>query len=402
MRICVAIWRYPVVTETFVYESVAALRALGHDVRLVAAKRGRRPDGPLAGPAPRFVGGLSSLGARVGPLVRRPVASVRALRALRRQTRTRLAALWDTSCRAALDEVATADCLLAHFGYVGMDWLPVAALARRPFAVYFHGSDVTRWVTRAPRLYDPLFASGAGLVTNSEFLQQRLVAAGADRARVHVVPLAAHHSFAASPDPPPLDSPRIITVARLVPKKGLDEALGAFAIACEQLHRDWRYEIVGDGPNRRRLKVLARRLGVGDRVLFTREATREHILSLLSRSSVFLLASRTAPDGDTEGTPVALIEAATLGLPCIGTAHAGIPEILPPEATASGYAVPERDSAALAAAIVRLARDPVERRRWGRACLVHARARTPEREARETVGALVSVARVPTWPEAAR
>jgi colanic acid/amylovoran biosynthesis glycosyltransferase len=398
MRICVAVGRYPVVTETFVYESVETLRALGHDVRLVADRRGWRPDGPPVGPEPRFVGGLSTFRSRVLPLVARPFPAIRTLAALRRQVGMRWTTVWDAPSLAALDEVASADCLLAHFGYVGARWLPAAALARRPLAVYFHGSDATRWIQRAPRMYDALFASDATLLTNSEFLQRRLIDAGADGARVRVVPLAAHEAFSASPDPPPLTAPRMVTVARLVPKKGVDDAIRGFAAACPRLPKAWRYDIIGDGPERRRLRALARELGVADRVRFTRAASRAQILELLTESSVFVLASRTASNGDTEGTPIALIEAATLGVASIGTMHAGIPEILPHQAPSLGYAVPERDTHALASAIVRLASDETERRRWGLACLKRARCRTKQREVQETIGALDLAVRYPRWP----
>ena len=106
---------------------------------------------------------------------------------------------------------------------------------------------------------------------------------------------------------------------------------------------------------------------------------------------MFVLASRTASDGDTEGTPVAAIEAATYGVPVVATRHAGLPEVLPADAAARGYLVAEGDVQALADAIVRLASSLEERRAWGQACLSFARARTDEsREAHDLATALAA------------
>jgi colanic acid/amylovoran biosynthesis glycosyltransferase len=392
MRICLVTGRYPVVTETFVADSAVALRRCGHEVRLVARRRARRSGEPLPDLHAAIAGRWF---ARVADLLRHPRRwAVDAARA-RRVTAARFASIWDAPYRARLDVVSSADCLLAHFGYVAVDWLPVALLAGRPFAAYFHGSDITRWQRRSPHFYDHLFASGAGLLTNSEFLRGCLVDAGASPDRVRVVPLAAHEVFATLPMPPPLDHPRIITISRLVEKKGVDDALASFAEASRVIGPEWRYLVVGDGPERGRLRRLARRLGVGDRVDFVPRATRSDIVRLLNASSIFLQGSRTASNGDTEGTPIALLEAATLGLPIVATSHAGIPEMLPPGAATSGCLVGERDVAAMSAALVRLAGSVQGRRDWGRACMACARQRTPAREGRELSEALRAVAAVP-------
>lgn len=400
MRICIATRRYPVVTETFVHDSAVGLRTLGHDIRAVASRRGRRLDGPVPGPPAQIVGGLSRLRSRIRPWIGHPRLVFSSVMRLRNDTGARFRALWDVPFRAQLEEVAGADCILAHFGYVGVEWLPAAALAHVRFAVYFHGSDATRWIRRSPRMYDALFASGVGIITNCEFLRACLIQAGADPTRTRVVPLSAGEAFATAPAPPRLTAPRISVIARLVPKKGVDDAIAAFARASEHLPPVWQCHVGGDGPERQPLARLARNLGLRARVQFTREASRDQILRTLNESSLFVLASRTAPNGDTEGTPIALIEAATLGVPCVATAHAGIPEILPPEARRLGYLVEERDRDGLAVAIVRLARSHEERARWGQACLAHARLRSQAREARDLSDALETLAKVPTWRDA--
>jgi len=161
-------------------------------------------------------------------LARAPFATLRAaLRGwLHRHARGfRLAA----GLRSALvPEIRNADALLAHYGPTGLQFLSVALLARRPYAVYFHGYDVGRVLAEDPQAYEMLFRSGASLLTNSDFLRDRLVAAGAAPERVRVVPLGVDPRVAQAVHEP-ASPPRVLTIARLVPKKGLEDALRAFA-----------------------------------------------------------------------------------------------------------------------------------------------------------------------------
>src|SRR6185295_16112632 len=108
--------------------------------------------------------------------------------------------------------------------------LPVASLARRRFAVYFHGYDVGAVLHEDPDTYADVFASGAALLTNSEYLKDRLVEAGATEERVAVVRLGVHPGLAGtSSRRAPVG--RLLTIARLIPKKGIEDAIRAFAAA---------------------------------------------------------------------------------------------------------------------------------------------------------------------------
>jgi glycosyltransferase involved in cell wall biosynthesis len=85
----------------------------------------------------------------------------------------------------------------------------------------------------------------------------------------------------------------------------------------------------------------------------------------MRRAAVFVQHSVTAPDGDTEGLPVGLLEAMAAGLAVVATRHAGIPEAVVEGET--GLLVDEHDAAAMAAALVALLRDPERTRRLGAA-----------------------------------
>ena len=152
-----------------------------------------------------------------------------------------------------------------------------------------------------------------------------------------------------------------ITVARLVPQKGLDvlvEALPRLSGAATA----WPVTLVGDGPERDRLQVQAQDLGVSDQLQCL--GFRSDPERFLAEAAVFVLPSRF------EGMPNALLEAMAAGLAVIVTdASPGPLEVVEPGV--SGLVVPSDDPIALAAAMTSLASDSDRCKRMGDA----ARAR---------------------------
>ena len=155
-----------------------------------------------------------------------------------------------------------------------------------------------------------------------------------------------------------------MTVGRLVEKKGIEYVLRAVRVLADR-GVEVEYRILGDGPRRDRLAALAAELGVADRVHLQGRHGQQAVREGVEGSDVLVAASVTAADGDEEGIPNVLKEAMALGLPVVGTRHAGIPELI--EDGVSGFLVPERDEAALADALQRLARDPGRWAAMGRA-----------------------------------
>ena len=373
MRICFAVETYPSVTQTFVYEPVDWLERAGHHVAVVAAVREELPGADGLGLASCTLDPRGRRRVIALALLKRPWATAGMLvRLLRIRLRRRF---WFSFVMAGalLEQVRLADVVVAHFGPTGLLWLPVASLARRRFAVYFHGYDVGAVLRRDPHAYADLFASGAALLTNSEYLKSRLMEAGAPEERVAVVRLGVHPDLAGTPGRK-ATAGRMLTIARLVPKKGIEDSIRAFAAARPHLRPDWSYQIVGDGPLRPSLERLVEEERLGAWISFRGFLSRSETLTALREASLFVLASKADDSGDTEGTPVAVMEAATLGVPVVATRHAGIPEVLPADAPARGFLVPEGNVPALTAALTLLGSSEQMRAEWGAACSGHARA----------------------------
>jgi GalNAc-alpha-(1->4)-GalNAc-alpha-(1->3)-diNAcBac-PP-undecaprenol alpha-1,4-N-acetyl-D-galactosaminyltransferase len=146
-------------------------------------------------------------------------------------------------------------------------------------------------------------------------------------------------------------------VGRLVEQKGLDVLLTAWAKVAEALP-DWRLALVGDGPLAKELKALARALKVENSVDWLGNISDPY--PLLRGAKFFAMTSRF------EGTPNALLEAMTCGLPAvISDASPGPCELIGTDENPAGLIVPVEDAGATAAAILRLAHDETLRRRLG-------------------------------------
>jgi glycosyltransferase involved in cell wall biosynthesis len=123
-----------------------------------------------------------------------------------------------------------------------------------------------------------------------------------------------------------------------------------------------RFVLVGDGPLRRPLHALARRLSLGDSVVFT--GFRGDALDFYSLFDLFCLSS------NLEGLGSAVLDAFAAGVPVVATSAGGIPEVV--EDGVSGRMVPPGDPAALADALVGALEDAPARARWTEAARVRA------------------------------
>lgn len=156
------------------------------------------------------------------------------------------------------------------------------------------------------------------------------------------------------------DPVRILSVGRAVEKKGYDDLLRALAALPGDLH--WRFVHVGGGELLDRLKRDA--AGLGDRVAFLGPKTQPEIVALMREADLFVLPSKAAGNGDQDGLPNVLMEAASQRLASVATRFAGIPEFL--RDGMDGVLVPPGDWEALSNAINLILREPARREVLGR------------------------------------
>jgi glycosyltransferase involved in cell wall biosynthesis len=173
-------------------------------------------------------------------------------------------------------------------------------------------------------------------------------------ARVVIIPHALRACFLEAAEP--TYGRRLVVVASLMPSKGVDTVLRAFARVEAP---EARLVVAGEGVQRPELEALARELGLGNRVEFTGGLGTAAVIEQMRSGCGFLCASRM------DFSPNTITEAHAVGLPVIATRAGGIPDMI--EEGADGFLVDVDDAATMAARMQRLLREPDLARRLGQA-----------------------------------
>jgi glycosyltransferase involved in cell wall biosynthesis len=378
-RIAVVVKGYPRLSETFIAQEILGLERRGLALTIVSLRH----------PTDTAVHGMHrQIHAPVlylpEYLYQEPVRVLRTWRSVRRwPTYEAARRLWLRDLRRdpssnrgrrfgqalvlAHELPADVGLLYAHYLHTPASVARYAAVLRGlPWCASAHAKDI--WTTPAWEQADKLRdAAWATTCTAAGAAQLRALAPAAEV-------LLTHHGldagrFAApvrtlGPDGRDPDRPvRLLGVARLVPKKGLEVLLAALAALPPELH--WRYEHVGGGPLRDALAALAANLGLVERVTWRGALAQDQVVDAYRAADLFVLASRIAADGDRDGLPNVLLEAGALELPVVASHIGAVPELI--EDGVNGRLVPPDDPSALGGALAALIRDPAARLRCGRA-----------------------------------
>ncbi|MDI6843787.1 MAG: glycosyltransferase [Anaerosomatales bacterium] len=193
-----------------------------------------------------------------------------------------------------------------------------------PFVVTAHGQDLYSNLGRPSwrREVELAVQAAAAVVCVSSRLAEDVVRlAGADPSKVVVVPNTYDVARFRYLERHRAGAPRFVSVGRLVPEKGHDVLIDAFASVAAAVDGA-QLTIVGDGARRAELEERARRLGLAGRVRFTGALSGEALVAELSQADVFVLPSRS------EGFGVVLVEAMATGLPVVATKCGGPEDIV--------------------------------------------------------------------------
>ena len=230
-----------------------------------------------------------------------------------------------------------------------------------PYSFTAHANDIF-----APRDFvvslEKIMAAAAAVVTVSDYgvrlLQERFPSSAAKVHRVYNgVDLIrfSPSDFGASP-------PAIVSVGRLIEKKGFADLISACALLRSRAGV-FKCSIIGEGPLEETLRAQIAAGGLEQSVDLTGPQTQAQIAERLAHATIFVLPCTREADGGMDNLPTVIMEAMAAGLPVISTPLAGIPEMVEPGV--NGELVPERDPEAVAASIERLITDPAKARTFG-------------------------------------
>jgi glycosyltransferase involved in cell wall biosynthesis len=376
-RVAVVLKGWPRLSETFIAQELAGLEARGVALEIWSL---RRPTDKHRHPVHDRVQGrvvylpeyLKDDPPRVwrGWLKARRLPGYAAARArfladLRRDPTPNRLRRWGQALVLAAELPAGVERLYAHFLHTPASVTRYAAVLRGlPWSVSAHAKDI--WTGQPWEAAEKLAeCAWAVTCTNMGAARLRELVPPSDKTGPDKVKLVYHGlDFAHLPAPAQVRSRRngsdandpvvILSIGRKVEKKGYDDLL--LALAALPRTMSWRFEHVGAGELSDALKAHAGRLGIAERCTWLGAQPQKQVFAALARADLFVLASKKAADGDQDGLPNVLMEAAHQGLAIISTRAAAIGEFI--EDGDNGVLVPPGAPDALSAALARLIAHP--------------------------------------------
>jgi colanic acid/amylovoran biosynthesis glycosyltransferase len=358
LQVCIAVRRFPVLSETYVLDHVSGLIGRGHRIRILRRREGASPSDyadyrreelePLTKTWIPGGGRTARVLDRLGQWPAIPLGIL--IKLLRDPMSADLVPL-----AAHLGRLhPRPEIVHAHFASTGelLSILRARRACRIPLVVSVHGHDVNRALSGTTAGFPNLFRQADRIVVTSKFMQHQTERLGCPAERIARIPIGIDTGrFSFSPRQwRRSETLRLLSVARLVEQKGISRGI----IAAAALARDGvklRYTIVGDGPLRGPLEQLSRECGISDSVIFTGAQSRESVIRHYADNHVFMFPCTRVTAGDEEGQGIVLQEAQASGLPVLSTFHGGIPESI--DVGRSGLLV-EDDQAALNAGLNKL------------------------------------------------
>ncbi len=362
-------------SETFVYRELLGLRAAGWDVSALSVRPPERDLGlaaldELAAEAEVLYRGVSSmLGNALAEVTRHPRSTLRTLGFAARLAvggddlsgLRRAKLIWQALGVLGAAEAARrkgVEHVHAHMAHVPASVAMLLALQLQvPFSFTGHAVDIfsQRTLLRT-KLRRAAFCACISQ-WHQGFYQELLEESGKPKLEVHRLPVVrcgvdvAEFSPPGSRPPGPL---RIVTVGRLIEKKGFDLLLHALAKQPADMP-DFECTIMGGGDEAAALESLRDALKLQGKVKFTGAVPNSEVRERLQSADLFVLPCRIAKSGDRDGIPVVLMEAMASGVPVIAGDIPSIRELVRHDQ--SGLLVAPESGTELGAAITRLLRD---------------------------------------------
>jgi colanic acid/amylovoran biosynthesis glycosyltransferase len=252
---------------------------------------------------------------------------------------------------------------IAEYGVSAAPIIDIVQDLNITLIVNFYGYDAFNRdvVSKHAVAYKKVFDYAAFVCAQSNSIKRELIAMGCKPEKIVINPVPPNDAFfqlACNPN-----SNTLISVGRFVNKKAPFAVLLAFQRVLAQVPSA-KLIMIGDGPLFFACKEMAGMLGIAESIEFTGRLNPDQQRECMQRASIFVQHSVVGPDGDSEGLPVAIMEASAMGMPIVSTIHSGIPEAV--EDGVTGLLSPEFDAETMAANIIRLLANPTEGIEMGR------------------------------------
>jgi colanic acid/amylovoran biosynthesis glycosyltransferase len=228
----------------------------------------------------------------------------------------------------------------AEFGLTGAKIYKACKKANIPLIVHFHGFDahMYRRVRAYKSTYQKMFKYTSSIIGVSNYMCDTLELLGAPREKLVHTPCGPNDVFFECQ--PNKNSNNLIFIGRFIPKKNPEILIKAFARLSTEFP-ELRLKMGGSGECWDSCQSLVKQLNLQERVELPGNLTHDQVKLWMEDAFAYIQHSVIAPDGDTEGTPVAIMEASAAALPVVATRHAGIKDVV--EEGQTGLLVDEHD-----------------------------------------------------------
>jgi glycosyltransferase involved in cell wall biosynthesis len=258
------------------------------------------------------------------------------------------------------------DVVLANYGIAAVHILPVCRKLGIPLVVHFHGFDASsqKVLQQYRKAYKVLFCEAAGIIAVSAEMKNKLISLGAPEEKISLIPYGIDlKNF--QPGYKKNGNAFFLSVGRFIAKKSPQSTIHAFAGVKQNEPGAKLIMIGGKTGLYEECKKLVQQYQIEKDVLFTGAQPPAEVVKFMQQANVFVQHSVTAANGDMEGTPNTVLEAAACGLPVVSTKHGGIKEAVINEKT--GYLVDEHDVTSMRDYMLKLIRQPELAEQMGRA-----------------------------------
>lgn len=236
--------------------------------------------------------------------------------------------------------------VLAEYGQSGVELMDICYEMNIRLVVHFHGFDAYRVdvMKSYGQRYHELFQKADAVIVVSENMRNQLLQLGCPENKIHLIYYGIDTSIFTNNERINLDL-QFVSCGRFVSKKAPQHTIEAFQKVFE-FYPQARLVMIGDGELLEMCKEKVNQLGLSNAVIFTGSLTAKEIAEIYHHSMCFVQHSVITEDQDSEGTPLAILEAMASGLPIIATRHGGIPEVV--KDGVNGYLVNEHDTFGMA------------------------------------------------------
>jgi len=336
MKILFFLHSFPKISETFIIEQATGLIDNKIDIRIIAE---RKPPEPFSHPVIKKynLGNITAYYDDYNYSIRRITASIKSfVNLFGFDYKTAFSIIK----KASLKDILLLDCIIksdnydvihAHFGTSGIliSDLKERKLIRHKLITSFHGYDLTTYLkNKTGDSYAKLMTYGDIFLPVNNYLKEKLVELGFPSNRIIVHRMGINPEKFIFSEKQPSKTIKLLTVARLIEKKGLYYSIKALKNVISSSDINIEYNIIGDGILKRHLSDLIRKENMSDIVKLHGWKDNDEVIGMMNDSHIYILPSLTADNGDMEGTPVSIMEAMACGMPVVSTYHSGIPELV--------------------------------------------------------------------------